>query len=502
MKKFLLFFCLLLLPLNVNADNGNLLITCDNEKIKLNDQTVCRISANGEYMYNKISFKLDIDDKLTIVDIRSNYEKVWSLKNNNGIIEATSKTYQNGLQEFGIILFKGKSSGLSNIKLSNVKFHSENEDLELQDSETNIKVISSDNYLNDIKINEKSLENFNFDNLTYTYEVEKEDKKIKIEATARNEFANVSGNGDFDLSLKNNEFIFPLKVVSESGNTKIYIIRVVRKDFVVNNIDKTLKSIMLKDNFGNTLLFNFKSNVYDYNIDVKDNVNELSINPSLNNESVSFVKNYGKQTIKLNPGSNLVLIKIKDEEGQIVTYSLNVTKPLDNTSSDSYLKSLVIDNFKFGFSKKVKKYNLNISEKVKKLNIKAVANSDKAAVKITGNENLKDGSVINITVTAENETRTVYQITIHVVNKNLLPYFVGIVGVVCLFIIGYKIKTKNKKHEKIKMDVKSKKSVTQTKKTPKSSNKKKTVKKKNTKKQTSNNKKKTKSKKKNNSKKK
>ena len=52
MKKILLFFSLLLLPLGVNADNGNLVVTCDNDKIKLNDQVICWVSANGEYSYN------------------------------------------------------------------------------------------------------------------------------------------------------------------------------------------------------------------------------------------------------------------------------------------------------------------------------------------------------------------------------------------------------------------------------------------------------------------
>lgn len=456
MKKILLFFSLLLLPLGVNADNGNLVVTCDNDKIKLNDQVICRVSANGEYSYNKISFKLNIDDKLSLVDIRSNYEKVWSIKNNNNVIEATSKSYQNGLQEFGIILLKGKSSGVSNIKLSNVKFHSENEDLELEDSETNIKVISADNYLSDIKINDKSLSGFDVDTLKYTYEVDKDTKKIKIEGISRNEFANVSGTGEFDLSLKNNEFIFPIKVISESGNSKIYVVRVVRKDFNTNNIDKTLKSIMLKDDSGNTLLFSFKSNVYDYNIDVKNNVTSLTISPTLNNEDVSFVKNYGKQTIKLSPGANLVLIKIKDSDGQIVTYSLNITKPLDNSSSDSYLKSLVIKDYKLDFSKKVKRYILNINSGTKKLDISAIANNDKASIKISGNDNLKEGSIIKIIVTAENETRTVYQITVHIVKKSIIPYIVSFIIVLALGYGGYNyyknLKLKRKRELEIKLE--------------------------------------------------
>ena len=258
------------------------------------------------------------------------------------------------------------------------------------------------------------------------------------------------------LSLKNNEFIFPIKVISESGNSKIYVVRVVRKDFNTNNIDKTLKSIMLKDDSGNTLLFSFKSNVYDYNIDVKNNVTSLTISPTLNNEDVSFVKNYGKQTIKLIPGANLVLIKIKDSDGQIVTYSLNITKPLDNSSSDSYLKSLVIKDYKLDFSKKVKRYILNINSRTKKLDISAIANNDKASIKISGNDNLKEGSIIKIIVTAENETRTVYQITVHIVKKSIIPYIVSFIIVLALGYGGYNyyknLKLKRKRELEIKLE--------------------------------------------------
>ena len=456
MKKILLFFCFLFLPLGVNADNGKLVVTCDNSKIKLNDQVICRVSSNVDFSYNKISFKLNIDDKLSLVDIRSNYEKVWNIKSSNNNIEVTSKDYQSGLQEFGIILLKGKNSGLSNIKLSDVKLHSDDEDITLDDSETELKVISSDNYLSNILINGESISGFDSTTLKYTYEVSSDAKKIKIEGISRNEFASVSGNDEYDLSLKNNEFVFPIKVISESGNSKIYVIRVVRKDFKVNDIDKTLKSIMLVDDSGNTLLFNFKSDVYDYNIDVKNSVSSLTINPSLNNEDVSFVKNYGKQNVKLVPGANLILVKVKDNDGQVVTYTLNITKPLDNYSSDSYLKSLIIDGYKFEFSKKVKKYSLDISKRTKKLNINAVASSEKSSIKIVGNDDLKDGSVIKIIVTAENETTTVYQITVHVVNKSIIPYILCIVVIGVLGYFGYRyyidLKAKRKKELEIKLE--------------------------------------------------
>ena len=128
----------------------------------------------------------------------------------------------------------------------------------------------------------------------------------------------------------------------------------------------------------------------------------------------------------------------------------------DNSSSDSYLKSLVIKDYKLDFSKKVKRYILNINSGTKKLDISAIANNDKASIKISGNDNLKEGSIIKIIVTAENETRTVYQITVHIVKKSIIPYIVSFIIVLALGYGGYNyyknLKLKRKRELEIKLE--------------------------------------------------
>ena len=99
MKKIILLFTFLLLPNVVFADN-NFLLSCDKNKINVNDQVICRLSfkSDDEYNYNK--YDIATLDGLSLIDVRSNYSNLWNVKNN----ESVSQNIVNGLQEFGILM--------------------------------------------------------------------------------------------------------------------------------------------------------------------------------------------------------------------------------------------------------------------------------------------------------------------------------------------------------------------------------------------------------------
>ena len=124
MKKLIfsiLFFCL---PLMVNAtDKSSFTITCDNSKVSINDQIICRTSVKADFNYNKISFNISLTPNLSILDVRSNYEAMWNIKEKDNTITAktSDNVLQTGLQEFGIILLKASASGLQKVTLSNIK---------------------------------------------------------------------------------------------------------------------------------------------------------------------------------------------------------------------------------------------------------------------------------------------------------------------------------------------------------------------------------------------
>lgn len=88
------------------------------------------------------------------------------------------------------------------------------------------------------------------------------------------------------------------------------------------------------------------------------------------------------------------------------------TIPIATKSSNSYLKSLEITNYNFDFNKNTTNYTISIDSGVTSLEIKPVVEHAKASYKIVGNENLQDGSVIKIIVTAENGKTKEYTVSI------------------------------------------------------------------------------------------
>ena len=454
MKKLIfsiLFFCL---PLMVNAtDKSSFTITCDNSKVSINDQIICRTSVKADFNYNKISFNISLTPGLSILDVRSNYEAMWNIKEKDNTITAktSDNVLQTGLQEFGIILLKANASGVQKVTLSNIKTENstDNTNKTFDDTSADIKVISSDNNLKGININDKAIDSFSAKNTEYDLTINNEEK-IKIDALKNNEFATVTGNGEFELDKNNNSFVFPIIVTSESGANRIYLINVKRANLKSDGIDKLLKNLLIKDNDGNTLLFSFNPKTLSYDIDLDDDIKSLNINPTLNNETTSFVKGFEKQTLKIVNGDNIALIKIVDENGQVQTYIINITKPLSNKSDNSYLSNLYIKGYKLSFSKRVRNYTLKVSNGTKSLNIKALAEDKKASVDIEDNENLKNNSVIKVIVTAENESKTIYQITIQYSKSNYITYLIWLIIIVSIILIIHELKENKKIHIVIK----------------------------------------------------
>ncbi len=444
MKKiFLLMILFLTVPLWVCADEEikeEFVILCDADKINLNEQLICRISVNDSQMnFNQINYNINVSDGLSIVDVRSNYEKIWEVTKGG----AVSNDEVTGLQEFGILLLKGVSSGEKEISIKDIVIKNDktNEEKTLKEASAKIKVISDDNYLNDIIINDKSLSSFDTNKTSFTYHIGKDDTKIKISVVPSNEYSKISGDKEYNLSLNNGSFVIPIEVISENGNTKIYTINVIRDGFVSDDIDKKISDLKITNNKGNIILIDFKSDVYHYDIEVGSDITYFNIESTIE-DGISFVKDYGNRKVNINSGDNLILIKTVDDKGEELTYSISVTKPLLNKSSNNYIRSLTIEGYDLKFSKRVRNYTLEVKKGTKSLKVLPVLDDEKASYEITGNSDLKDGSVVKIIVTAENQVKTTYQINIKYKSVDYFKY-------ICIILIGvfvvYEILKKAKK---------------------------------------------------------
>ncbi len=432
LKKF--FFSLfLLLPLSVFADN-NFNVVCDKGKYYIDDQFICRISINSDLQYDQISFDYKFSDGLELVDVRSNYDKVWDISNDNNKIVARSKDSeaQTGLQEYGILLFKATKDGVLSIDFNNINLMNKDENIKtFDDFKEDVKIISANNDVKSILINDKEFKDYK--SSEKIYDIVTKDEKINVLVSAQNEFAKVIGNGEYTFEKNSNELIVPVKIISENENQRIIVFRFY-KNKNLKNVN-ALEQIVLKDNNGSNLLISFKNDVYDYFLSVNSTTIDVGVTPVLTEgTSDILIKNYGKQTLKLLYGDNLAIVKVKNTEGLEKNYLVFITKTIKNASSNNYINDLKIDGYGLEFSKKVKNYKLEINKNTKSLDITPILDDEKATYVIKGNDDLKDGSIIKIIVTAENGASVTYQIT---VNYKTTNYFMIIALIMAGVLFGY-----------------------------------------------------------------
>ena len=451
MKKVLVFICLILFPVSVFAAKDtekkkvedSISLECDKvDKINVNEQIICRVTTNAAFYYNRISFDILNMEGIQIVDVRSNYGNRWKIeKDDKGRITAVSDSIQSDLQEFGILLIKAVKDGREDLTLDNVVLENtldeEIKTLNLNPVNQTLKIVSSDNTLKSIMIDGKEITGFNKNTTKYNIIIG-DKSEIKIEAESNNEFATIDGIGDIKLNAKANNFVVPITVVSEDGASKVYVLFLNRNE---KNLVKGLESLNIKNDRNNTLLVSFNPEVAEYNVEVDGNTKSLDIKPTLS-EGFKFVKGYGEQKVNLLSGNNLILIKVEDNDGNQYTYILNVVKPIAGKSSNNFIKTLLIKDYKLDFSKRVKNYTLYIKDDVSSLEITPILESDTSRYTISGNKDLKEGSVIRIEVTAENEEKVVYKLNIKIKHESYRNYIFIILGGLLVMGLGVKFKDK------------------------------------------------------------
>ena len=260
---------------------------------------------------------------------------------------------------------------------------------------------------------------FSKDNNSYTVKVPKTATTVKLEGTANDSKAKVSGLGN--ITLTGDTTTATIKITAEDGTTKTYTVKIEKEKeaTTTKSSDATLKKL---DIGGFTLNPTFKSNINTYSIKVKNNITGLD---------VTAIPNYDKAKVTISgnknwkEGTNTVTIKVTAEDGSVNNYIINVERESSNSnknnqttkSSDNYLKSLTITSsheIKPSFNKNVTSYNITVPYEVDKLNLNAIPNDSKSKVEITGNENFKVGEVntVEIKVTAEDGSVRIYSLNV------------------------------------------------------------------------------------------
>lgn len=190
----------------------------------------------------------------------------------------------------------------------------------------------------------------------------------------------------------------------------------------------------------------FKKDVTKYEIIEEKNVKKLEITATSENEADKVTVSSNAENIKT--GTNNITVTVTNAEGGKNVYTIKFVKSYKE-SSDATLKSLRVKGYDIDFDKDTYSYTLNYKGD-SKLDITTAASDSKSKVEVTGNENLKNGSVVNIEVTAEDGTKKSYRLVLQKTFdfKRYAGYIIA--GAVILFLLFLIILFRPKKKKKAK----------------------------------------------------
>ena len=229
---------------------------------------------------------------------------------------------------------------------------------------------------------------------TDTYDVSVTSDTVEVKATPANGATLVDGYGERigtnALKLTGESTSIEIKVKAENGDLRTYKINIHKKDYKSN--DATLKSLTIED-----VNFDFKNDVYEYNLSVKYEISKIKITAVKNQENATLEY---QENVVLKNGINKIDIKVIAEDGTTKTYTLNITRE----EQIPIVSTIEIEGIDFKFDSKI--YNYKIETSLLNLNFKITLRNDEAKYEIKNNENLKNGSTIKIIATDANEEVT------------------------------------------------------------------------------------------------
>ena len=282
---------------------------------------------------------------------------------------------------------------------------------------------STNNYLKSLTLSNGSI-NFKKTTTEYNIDVNKDIDKVTIEANlddSKSSFENGFGSRTINLSLGNNTVY--IRVRSESGQVRTYTLNINRDDG--RDSDSSLKNIKLSNG-----KLTFDKNTLEYKVTVEYKIDKMIIEATPNSDKAK-VNITGNE--ELSVGDNIFKINVEAENGKITVYTITVIRKNqgEEISSNNNIKSITIKNNSIDFKSNVYRYTVKTNEKELDLNI--VLEDKNATYKITGNEDLKNGSEIKIKVTAENGEEKSYTL---VIKKSYLGLIISILSIIVLIGLG------------------------------------------------------------------
>lgn len=410
LKRILLILGLILtLPINIKAITAD--FTCDDNKLYVDSTFSCKLFVNPEDSLIT-SFKTDLSypKEDFLLESISGYNNWYPLSSTTIDLSMQTSTGNEGIIEktqVAVLKFKVKNTtsyGTKQIKLSG-------KDLSTEVS-SSIKIISKNNKLSSLAVIGEEIK---FDPDINTYELKTTKESVEIKATLADNYAKYAENyGPRTVSLNYGEQLINIVVVSESNERNTYTLKVNRIDNRSTN--DNLSNIVLS--YGN-LSPAFSKDILNYNVEVPNNVESLTITATLEDKKAEFVAGYGSRTVNLNLGENIVLIRSQAEKGNTKTYTIKINR--DYKGSNNYLKNISLSKGSINFDKDVFEYKVNVDYNTNEMFVSAIAEESTSTVEVIGNKDLIVGeNIYLIKVVAENKSERIYKVIVNRLEEGIV----------------------------------------------------------------------------------
>ena len=280
-----------------------------------------------------------------------------------------------------------------------LSFHlKDTKDLEAEERTYHLTILredtrSNDNSLSSLTVagNKVVLGNGN----DYNVSVDSKLTSVEVRATLSNNKASfVDGYGERignnAVTLSGENTSLEVRVKAENEEIRTYKITITKANYKSN--DATLKSLTI-----DSIPFDFKPTTYEYTLTAPSNLSKIKINAVPNSDKASLEY---KEEVALVTGENSIYIKVTAEDSTVRTYKLTINKEEELP----LVSDIKIKDIDFTFDSK--KYSYTIETELETLDMNITLSKATATYEITGNENLKNGSIITLQVKDDDKTTT------------------------------------------------------------------------------------------------
>lgn len=289
----------------------------------------------------------DITEENNNINIENNESNTINNEENATNNNETSNENTNNIEENKTIEVNVNDNSEAQNKEENtqVQNYNSNNKQNIKNTETQSSKSkkSSDASLKTLGITPNDFKGFKANVMSYDATVPYDVSEVKVYATVVDSKATISGIGTQKLEIGKNAL--NVVVTAEDGTNKTYTINVIRENIEEKTVDETkiiedeydLKNIKIA---GYKLSPDFSPTVYEYTVDIKNDVSKLNISTECkdNNINVEVVGNDDLQD-----GENIITILVTNKEKKsTTTYQVVVNKAIEQIEDVDLTKKAAI----------------------------------------------------------------------------------------------------------------------------------------------------------------